>query len=321
MNRSIVLSPVASLASFIGDGELVAFDVGPDDVVYFVVALGPLDYRSEGPGGASFVKTVPNQPQNYRVVGLFGSEVVLDIRIEGEKYNIHEIQPLPDALMLVCARSFRRGADDFDRNGRIYSLDGRFLREILIGDGIQSVQTTPQGVIWTSYFDEGIFGNYGWGNPVGAAGLIAWDEFGEKLYEFAPRDGLEAICNCYALNVESEIDTWFYYDTDDFPLVHLRRREIVSYWNMRLGGCDAFAVFAGHALFRGEYGDRDTYHVFRLGRHVNLQSIVQFELRSHGGDRIEADRAVGRAGSIHLISGNSLYRLELREVLAALGLS
>ncbi len=319
MNRSIVLSPVVSLEPFIGDGEIVAFDAGPDHLVYFVVALEPLDYRSEGPGGASFVKTVPGRPQNYRVVGLAGSEVVLDLRIEGEKYNIHAIQPLPDALLLVCARSFRKGPDDFDRNGRIYSLDGRFLREILLGDGIQSVQTTPQGVIWTSYFDEGIFGNYSWGNPVGDAGLVAWDEFGEKRYEFAPRDGLNAICDCYALNVESENDTWFYYYTDDFPLVHLRRRIVTSYWNMPLGGCEAFAVFAGHALFRGEYGDRDTYHVFRLGRDGDPHSIAQFELRNHEGDRILAERVVGRAGSIHLMSENSLYLLDLREVLDACG--
>jgi len=103
MNRSIVFSPVVSLEPFIGSGEVVAFDVGPDGVVYVVVALEPLEYRSEGPGGASFVKTVHDRPQNDRVVGLSGSEVVLDIRIEGEKSDIHDIQPLPVALLLVCA--------------------------------------------------------------------------------------------------------------------------------------------------------------------------------------------------------------------------
>ena len=74
MKRSIRLSPVAPLAPVIGDGELVAFNVGPDAVTYFVVAQKPLDYRVEQPGGATFAKTVPHQPQSYRVVGLSGSQ-------------------------------------------------------------------------------------------------------------------------------------------------------------------------------------------------------------------------------------------------------
>jgi hypothetical protein len=39
MIRSLLLSPVASLRPFSGDGELVAFNVGPDGVIYLVVAL------------------------------------------------------------------------------------------------------------------------------------------------------------------------------------------------------------------------------------------------------------------------------------------
>jgi len=41
---------VAPLAPIIGEGELVAFNVGPDGVAYLVVALKPLDYRLEQPG-------------------------------------------------------------------------------------------------------------------------------------------------------------------------------------------------------------------------------------------------------------------------------
>ena len=64
---------------------------------------------------------------------------------------------------------------DYDKNGRIYTNKGKFVRDILLGDGIQTVQATSEGVIWTSYFDEGIFGNYGWDNPLGSSGLVAWD--------------------------------------------------------------------------------------------------------------------------------------------------
>ena len=169
--------------------SLVAFNVGPDGVVYLVVALKPLDYRMKHPSGASFAKTVPEQPQAYRVVGLSGSQPILDIVIEGERFNIHHVQPLVDELLLVCARSYYKGPDDFEKNGRVYARNGKFVREILLGDGIKSVQTTEDGVIWTSYFDEGVFGNYGWHNPVRAAGLVAWDAAGNKFYEFQPHSG------------------------------------------------------------------------------------------------------------------------------------
>ncbi|HEX4591230.1 MAG TPA: hypothetical protein VH120_14940, partial [Gemmataceae bacterium] len=232
-------------------------------MTYLVVALKPLDYRIESSDGPSFVKTVPEQPQEYRVLGLSGSQTAIDVAIERERFNIHDIQPLPDELLLVCARSYYKGPDNSEKNGRVYTRDGKFAREILLGDGIQSVQATSKGVIWTSYFDEGVFGN-GWQSPIGASGLVAWDSAGNKLYEFQPRDGLDSICDCYALNVESEEDVWLYYYTE-FPLVRLRRREIESVWEMPLRGSGAFAVSAGHVLFRGGYEDPDTYQLFSLG--------------------------------------------------------
>jgi hypothetical protein len=72
MKRSIRLSPVAPLAPVIGDGELVAFNVGPDAVTYFVVAQKPLDYRVEQPGGATFAKTVPTSRRTIASSGCPG---------------------------------------------------------------------------------------------------------------------------------------------------------------------------------------------------------------------------------------------------------
>jgi hypothetical protein len=223
---------------------------------------------------------------------LSGSQIVLDVMIEGERFNIHDVQPLPGELLLACARSHYKGPDDFEKNGRIYTRGGRFAREILLGDGVQSVQATSSGVIWTSYFDEGVFGNYGWQSPVGASGLVAWDTDGNKLYEFEPRNGLDSICDCYALNVESEEDIWLYYYTE-FPLVRLRRREIESVWKMPLGGSSAFAISAGHALFRGGYKDRDTYQLFSLGRSRKPELLSKIDLRDKSGRKLVAGRVSG----------------------------
>jgi hypothetical protein len=174
MKKTFQLAPVADLAPFLAEGELVAFNAGPDGQVYAVIALKPLDYRIETSNRVSFAKTTPDEPQTYRVVVFRDGSVTRDIQISDERFNIHDVQPLPkDELLLVCCRSLYRGRDNFDKNGRVYSSTGVFVRELLLGDGIQAVQATSAGIVWTSFFDEGVFGNFGWENPVGSSGLIA----------------------------------------------------------------------------------------------------------------------------------------------------
>ena len=165
-------------------------NVGPDRQLYSVIALGKLDYRTEDPSGAGFAKTMPEQPQAYRVIALHDGEITLDVLIRHERFNIHDIQPLPgNELLLVCCRSHYRGPNDFEKNGRVYSSDGKLFREILLGDGIQNTQVSSNGLIWTSYFDEGVFGNFGWNTPVGSAGLVAWDSAGNKVSSSSRRTG------------------------------------------------------------------------------------------------------------------------------------
>lgn len=310
MNQTLSISPAASLAQFLTDGQLVAFNVGPDGLVYLVIALRPLDYKIEQPSWAVFPKTVPDQPQKYRVISLSGDRVFLDIMIEDERFNIHDIQPLADELLLVCARSQYDGEGDSEKNGRVYTRDGKFTRTLLLGDGIQSVQTTSDGHIWTSFFDEGIFGNFGWQEPVGASGLVAWDSAGTKLYEFQPTEELEAICDCYALNVATDEDVWFYYYTQ-FPLVHLQRQEIKAFWEMPIGGSDAFAISKGHALFRGGYKEPGVFYLFELGSDKDVTMLKKINLQDQNHNDLTAQRIVGRANAIYFISEEHLYRFEI----------
>jgi len=308
---SINLTPVTSISRFTGTGQVVAFNVGPDKTVYLVVALRPLDYRTDdGPNKPSFAIPVPEKPQSYRVVALRGPEPVLDVTIDRERFNIHHVQPLGDELLLACGRSRYRGPDDFDKNGRIYTRTGRFSRELLLGDGIETVQTTSRGVIWTSYFDEGVFGN-GWREPIGSSGLVAWRPDGIKEYEFQTTAGLDPICDCYALNVESDTDTWLYYYTE-FPLVRLHEYAIKDVWEMPTSGSHAFAVLDGHALFRGDYDSRDVYRLYKLDSGRAPQLISSMTLRGPNDRQLHAEYAVGRADTLHLVAGDELYRLDVK---------
>lgn len=309
-SKLLQLSPIAELTPYLSEGELVALNVGPDLQIYAVIALNELDYRYESSGG-SFAKIKAESPQSYRVIAFKDGNVALDLRIINEEFNVHDIQPLPNhELLLVCSRSYYNGPEDFDKNGRVYSSDGKLAREILLGDGIQSVQTTSNGVIWTSFFDEGVFGNYGWNNPVGASGLVAWDSSGNKLYEYQPTDGLDSICDCYALNVESDASTWVYYYTE-FPLVHLRNQQIVEHWQVPIAGSNAFAVSQGMVLFSGDYNQRDTYHLLELGPNGSTNEVSTINLIDPENQPFVAESVFGRFNALYLFRNSRVYRFDI----------
>ena len=310
MQHTLQLHPVVDLSPFLSDGTLVALNVGPDAQLYAVIAQKPVDDREITASGSSFAKPVPSVPQTYRVLAFRDCDTTLDIKVIDERFNIQDVQPLPGGeLLLVSRRSHRRGPADFDRNGRVYRPDGRLVRELLLGDGIADVQATRSGLIWTSFFDEGVFGNYGWDHPTGSAGLVAWNPADECVYEFKPTRGLDSIDDCYALNVESDSNTWLYYYTR-FPLVRLRDWRIESYWEMPVHGSGAFAVASGLALFAGSYDDRERCRLFELTPD-RVREVSEFGLVDHSGAELVPERVVGRFDALHLLQRGRVYRLNI----------
>ena len=134
------------------------------------------------------------------------------------------VQALPNGEILIVDKLCERHDDEsHDLNASIYSSNGSLVRRFLVGDGIREVQTTPDGRIWISYTDEGIFGTDGWHHgPVGAAGLLRWATDGTLEWEYAPPPGLDWMADCEALNVADDATWACYYD--GFPLVSDRAR-------------------------------------------------------------------------------------------------
>jgi len=158
------------------------------------------------PGWASFPDARAAQPAGVRVTvhspGLAGV-----VRI-GQMALAHvTTQPLPGGRFLVVAARCRWRPEGPDRNALVYSPDGAVLAEYTIGDGVEDVLTTPSGSVWVGYFDEGVYGNHGWGGPgpqpLGSCGLARFDPAGEQDWRF-PQDAPATIDDCYALNVTGE---------------------------------------------------------------------------------------------------------------------
>lgn len=118
------------------------------------------------------------------------------------------VQATSQGLLLVAARSYLdKGVAD--KNAVLFDSSGKRIDAFCLGDGIEDVQVDEADKIWVSYFDEGVFGNYGWGRgtePMGADGLVAYDISGRRLWSQS-----FGIDDCYALNVENGTTNAYYY--------------------------------------------------------------------------------------------------------------
>ena len=135
-----------------------------------------------------------------------------------------------------------------------------------MGDGIQSVFVRPDNTIATSYFDEGVFGNYGWDDPIGSVGLIIWNSKGEQL-SHADHD----ICDCYAMNIDEAGDIWYYYYYD-FKLVCLANGKERD-WEPHISGSHFVVITEDRqsVIFDSGYDNHGCYEKFDLN-HENDQN-------------------------------------------------
>lgn len=187
----------------------------------------------------------------------------LDLR--GSLPEAHYIAAASDGLgyWLVGARcTWTREA--VERNAVLYaSEDGEEVRRITVGDGIADLRGAPDG-LWVSFFDEGIFGNCGWGHPgpapIGDSGIVRIDErYGDVGWGFEPPAGFETMADVYAFNVSGRpghpTEIWTCYYTD-FPIVRIRGEETEAWVNNEVAGARAIAAQGDRCLLMGSYDDR-----------------------------------------------------------------
>lgn len=295
------------------DRALISVEVRPGQELLALGISGVVDYRADSASGASFARLRTNQPHDFTILRYQGGEFSR-VEIRNEYWNFHYVQPLPDdELLLVCARCRHYPDGTQDSNAHVYDASGRLRREFVLGDGIERVQTTSDGRIWVSYFDEGVFGNLGWLEPIGASGLTYWDAKGRLLYSYAPPAETDSICDCYAMNVVSDEETWIYYYTE-FPLIRIYRAGETTVWPCPLADSDSFAVYQDHVLFRGGYNRRDTYHLFQLGLDGTMTPQATFRFTDHSDRALKSCAALARGPLLYLVKDACCFRIDVREL-------
>jgi hypothetical protein len=252
---------------------------------------------------------------HYRVI-IHSQDGKRIINLNNQRWNYHFVQPIDESnILLVCARSHYYESGKFDLNAKVFDNYGNQIREFLLGDGIQNVYVTKENAIWTSYFDEGVYGNYGWENPIGSNGLRAWDSNGNGKYQY-PNSDKYFIDDCYALNVVADEEVWFYFYLD-FCLARYYKGQI-EYFKPDIAGSDGFILYDNYVLFRGEYDKHDNYLLYRFSNSNNLDRKCLLSFTDEQGKTIKADRISCRGSLILVTVGTQVYLADLKDIISFL---
>lgn len=214
------------------------------------------------------------------------------------------LQTLPDGRFVVVGSRAEWRDGVAENNAYVYGVDGALERAGCLGDGIEHVQASAGGSIWVGYFDEGIYGNDGWGSPgpepIGSAGIVRFTSGLEVAWEY-PFQKSATIDDCYALNVAGD-DVWACcYSAFDVMRI---RDGVVQSWGNEVEG--ARAIVAGDdivALFGGYGKDHDRLVIGQLDDD-ELSVDVTTRLTMPNGRRLPQDTfVVGRGEELHMRVG------------------
>jgi hypothetical protein len=295
----LILRPLVDFSEILRDRKLLAVGVGPDGQV---AALAGEEFPGEPtpPDKPSF-PIGPNAPSTFvtgAIIWEGEAAAFRELPLDRVRIQYPIVQPLPDGGVLVAGSRVAAGEEP---NALVFDSVGRLRRRIMFGDGIEHVQVDRDGKAWVGYFDEGIFGNFGWGEPggpecVGSSGLNRFDlSSGEVDWAFEPVPGADSIADCYALNVADDA-VWVYYYTD-FDLTRIDRDGSMRRWKTGWSGARAIAVDSTSALLIGAYGEPVS---------ASLRRFSEDELTDPR--QVALDRSDGRlpAGQL-MVRGDSLY--------------
>jgi len=222
------------------------------------------------------------------------------------------LQPLPDGrFVVVSSRAEWRDGVAQD-NAHVYAADGSLERAACIGDGIEHVQTSADGDIWVGYFDEGVYGNDGWGSPgpepIGSAGIVRFSPALEVAWEY-PFQESETIDDCYALNVTGE-DAWACCYSS-FDVIRIRDG-VVRSWRNKVEGARGIAVDGDSIAFYGGYRtEHDRLAIGRLGD-ADVSIGATTRLTMPNGRRLPQDAiVVGRGAELHALVGSDWFSWSL----------
>ena len=268
------------------------------------------------PGWASFPRSRPvKDPPVTLATYDAQSSLRATVMIPEFPLAFPHVDRFPDASFLLVGSRCRWTEDAGpEANAIVVNSDGRTVRVGCLGDGLQHVQITEDGLVWTGYFDEGIFGNYGWGSPhgptpLGAGGIVAWSPALEKVQELDPAEGL--VSDCYALNATTEQVLACVYT--DFPVIRIAGGEVRTFPTEDVTGARGIIATADRVALIGTYKDPSLLIVGRLVDGT-FEEESRLNLWAPDGAPLPEALIRCRGPEVHFFAGRTWYSFDLRDL-------
>ena len=304
MNSTIEIhsSPIVNLNEELKSANPVSIAIGHDNDLFVLLA----EERPPLINGC-FPATVTEESYSYHVVHVKDGQKTV-VHLPEEKWNYHYIQPIDNGhILLVGARSYYHDAQNIEENARVYDKNGRLIRSFCLGDGIEHVYVTKNQEIWTGYFDEGVFGNYGWEEPIGRSGLVGWNASGHKI-DSMEEDKEYSIFECLALTSDAENRIWFFFSIDS--KIGVRKDGRTVYYSPEGLGFQSFAVNGDTII---AYRERWGLSLFEMQREGDECKVVhEIELIKPNGTAVEPELVSNREKWILFLDGDELYMFEAK---------
>ncbi len=222
------------------------------------------------------------------------------------------VDVLADASFLVAGARCGWKPSGPELNAMAIDENGTILRRGCLGDGIRHLQVGPDGTIWAGYFDEGVFGNFGWGGPgpgptpLGAGGIAAWSPRFDKIWELDPQEGL--IADCYTLNVSD--DGVLSSPYTDFPVLRIHNQEVRVTPTRNVSGPSGIIAHADEIALIGTY--RDPSMLIRgVLRDGTFRETERTHLWSPNGAPLPKAQVHCRGSIAHFFAGSHWFSFDL----------
>lgn len=143
------------------------------------------------------------QDRRYTLIEATAGSGIRSIQLEPVGLALDLVGRLSDGRFIAASSRCEYTPDGGVKNMLVLSADGAVLDQFVAGDGISDLVIDSQDQIWIGYFDEGVFGNLGWGwpttaEPLGACGVRVVNSHGEEVWRHANVDPF-FIADVYAM--------------------------------------------------------------------------------------------------------------------------
>lgn len=305
--RKIYLHPIYNLYP-IKEKNIIDFGITGDGNIYWLEIHSDKDYQ-EKKGIGIFPKIFSEKPNRY-ILKYCDNNIINEIVLTNQSMNYHFLVPyiFPNTWILGNARShYHTENNEGDKNIIIIDKNGMNINEFCFGDGINKI-IKIKNEIWTSYFDEGVYGNFGWKKPIGCSGLVSWNLNGNKIFEF-PYETIDPIDDCYAMNSDGEnVYIHYYYS---FPVVRIDKDKNIQSFKIDFSGSD-FAIYDEYFLFRKAYSEDNSLFLFKIdGGKLNLIEEIQI---FNGKNRINEFLIFTNGKYMIIRQRTNIYKLNVDEI-------